>query len=143
MWGVWGCEGVGSTWEGLQFGENPSWYQEPIVVFFGQRGLDAHFHGPPAAKVAQCRRRGEGQARGGRGRLVQPPTHGQARRPVAALPLVLDEEQDVRQGKGGLALAAGQQILLQGRVEGRVMTRPGQPDPGGAGAVAVDAAVSF
>lgn len=35
---------------------------------------------------------------------------------MAALPLVLNEEQDVRQREGGLALAAGQQVLLLGGV---------------------------
>lgn len=57
---------------------------------------------------------------------------------MASLPLVLDEEQDIRQGEGGLALAAGQQVLLRGGVG--VVTQPGQPARGGAGVVPVEAA---
>lgn len=57
---------------------------------------------------------------------------------MASLSLVLDEEQDVRQGEGGLALAAGQQVLLQRGVS--VMTQPGQPAHGGARVVPVEAA---
>lgn len=44
---------------------------------------------------------------------------------MASLSLVLDEEQNVPQGEGGLALATGQQVLLQRGVS--VMTQPGQP----------------
>lgn len=44
---------------------------------------------------------------------------------MASLSLVLDEEEDVRQGEGGLALATGQQVLLQRGVS--VVTQPGQP----------------
>ena len=107
------------------FGAVPPGRREPVVVVVRQRGLDAHFHGPAGAQRAQRGRRGEGQARGGRGGLVQAPAYGQAWRPVASLPLVLDEEQDVRQREGGLALAAGQQVLLQRRVG--VVTQPGRP----------------
>ncbi len=42
---------------------------------------------------------------------------------MATLSLVLNEEQDVCQGKGGLTLAAGQQVLLQRGVG--VVTQPG------------------
>lgn len=128
------------TWEGLLFGANPPWRREPVVVVISQRGLDPHLHGPPAAQRAQAGGRREGQARGRRGGLVQPPAHGQAGRPVASLPLVLDEEQDVCQGEGGLALAAGQQVLLQRGVS--IVTQPGQPGQaahGRAGVVPVEA----
>lgn len=57
---------------------------------------------------------------------------------MASLPLVLNEEQDVRQGESGLALAAGQQVLLQRRVS--VMTQPGQPAHVRARVVPVEAA---
>lgn len=135
---LFGVEAGLVTWEGLLFGANPPGRREPVVVVICQRGLDAHLHGPPASQGAQCRRRGEGQARGGRGGLVQPAAHGQAGRPMASLSLVLDEEKDVRQGEGGLALAAGQQVLLQRGVS--VMTQPGQPAHGRARVVPVEAA---
>lgn len=57
---------------------------------------------------------------------------------MASLPLVLDEEQDVCQGEGGLALTAGQEVLLRRGV--RVRTQPGQPARGGDRMVAVEAA---
>lgn len=127
------------TWEGLLFWANPPGQQEAVVVVVvRQRGLDANFHGPAAAQGAIRRGRGEGQAGGGRGGLVQAPAHGQAGRPVASLSLVLDEEQDVRQREGGLALAAGQEVLLQGGVS--VAAQPGQPAHGGARVVPVEAA---
>lgn len=122
------CESSVITWEGLLFGANPPGRREPVLVVICKSGLDAHFHRPPTAQGTQGRGRREGQARGGRGGLVQPPAHSQARWTVASLPLVLDEEQDVRQGEGGLALAAGQEVLLQRRVS--VVTQPGQPAHG-------------
>lgn len=57
---------------------------------------------------------------------------------MASLPLVLYEEQDVRQGECGLALAAGQQVLLQRGVS--IVTQPGQPAHGGTRVVPVEAA---
>lgn len=57
---------------------------------------------------------------------------------MASLSLVLDEEQDVRQWEGGLALAAGQQILLQRGVS--VVTQPGQPAHCRARVVPIEAA---
>lgn len=101
------------TWEGLLLRAIPPGQREPVIIVISHCGLDSDFHRPPAAQGAQRQRRGEGQTRGGRGRLVQPPAHSQAGWPVASLSLVLNEEQDVRQGKSGLALATGQQVLLQ------------------------------
>lgn len=57
---------------------------------------------------------------------------------MASLPLVLNEEQDIRQGEGGLALTAGQQVLLWSGVG--VVTQSGQPAHGGARVVPVETA---
>lgn len=60
----------------------------------------------------RVRGRGGGERRGERRgwRPVQRLVRAQA--PVALPPLVLDKQQDVRQGEAGVALAAGQQVRV-------------------------------
>lgn len=96
------------TWDVFLLGADPSGQQEAVVIA-PRCGLDAHLHRAPAERGREGRG-GECQARRRRRGLVQAP--GQTGGSVASLPLVLDEEQDVPQGEGGLALPTGQQILL-------------------------------
>lgn len=67
--------------------------------------------GPPQVLGSRVSRgRGEGGGERGGRRPVQRLVRAEAA--VALPPLVLDEQQDVGQGEAGVALAAGQQILV-------------------------------
>lgn len=90
-------------------GADPSGQQEAVVIA-PRCGLDAHLHRAPAERGREGRG-GECQARRRRRGLVQAP--GQTGGSMTSLPLVLDEEQDVPQGEGGLALTTGQQVMLR------------------------------
>lgn len=68
---------------------------------------------PPRVLVVGPRvRRGRGEGGGQRG--GRRPVHGfvRAEAPLALPPLVFNEQQDVGQGEAGVALAAGQQVLV-------------------------------
>lgn len=111
----------------LLFGADAlGWGQSPLRVLLSARGhLDAHFHWDRASDQFQ---------RPGPGRDVQ--THdpaalaglGEGAQAAAGTtahaPLVFDENQDVAQREVGLALAAGQQVVLFG---------PRPPRAGGGG----------
>lgn len=100
----------------LLFGADPSGRRQPAVLvpLSAGRHLNAHLHrdGPSA----QLQRPGP---RGDDGRHAAAlPGLAEGARPASGPPaqaaLVLDENQDIAQGEVGLALAAGQQVVLPG-----------------------------
>lgn len=99
----------------LLFGADPFGWRQPLLhILFSSGGhLDAHLHRNGSSP--QLQRPGPGRDSKACGptsvpgfREGPPSTCG----PLAQTPLVLDENQDIPQREVGLALAAGQQIML-------------------------------
>lgn len=67
-------------------------------------------------------RGGRGEGRGQRGGRRSVQSFVRTGAAVALPPLVLDEQQDVRQGEAGVALAAGEQVLVS--LQGLARSQP-------------------
>lgn len=94
--------------------DSPGRRQPPLLVFLSPGGhLDAHLHGNRTpAELQRPRPRRDGNAHDPAGLPGLGEGARSAVRPPTQPALVLDENKDVTEGEIGLALAAGQEVVL-------------------------------